>query len=141
MGGETGSNASPQPNLEILPKPVGGDTVVPLDWLARTDPNNLYPFVIILPSTHLFIGKKLELSKNAVTDLCSGYYNEARILDPVTFDTIVQLPNIPGSVNNCRRLGRDSAFERYTDNTLLKSLLVVHTHYKVKLFLLLFNVS
>lgn len=63
MGGETGSNASPQPNLEILPKPVGGDTVVPLDWLARTDPNNLYPFVIILPSTHLFIGKKLELRK------------------------------------------------------------------------------
>jgi len=59
IGGETGSNASPQPNLEILPKPVGGDTVVPLDWLARTDPNNLYPFVIVLPSTHLFIGKKL----------------------------------------------------------------------------------
>ena len=30
-----------------------------------------------------------------------GYYNEARILDPVTFNTITQLPNIPGAVNNC----------------------------------------
>ena len=57
IGGETGSNAAPQPNLEILPKPVGGDTVVNLDWLARTDPNNLYPFVIILPSQRIFIGK------------------------------------------------------------------------------------
>ncbi|KDR73046.1 hypothetical protein GALMADRAFT_142739 [Galerina marginata CBS 339.88] len=84
IGGEIGSNAAPQPNLEILPKPAGGDTVVPLDWLLRTDPNNLYPFVIILPSTHIFV----------------GYYNEARILDPVTFNTISQLPNIPGSVNN-----------------------------------------
>ena len=57
IGGETGSNASPQPSLEILPKPAGGDTVIPLDWLARTDPFNLYPFVIVLPSTHLFVGK------------------------------------------------------------------------------------
>jgi len=57
IGGETGSNASPQPNLEILPKPVGGDTVVNLDWLARTDPNNLYPFVIILPSQRIFVGR------------------------------------------------------------------------------------
>ena len=29
---------------------------------------------------------------------CSGYYNEARILDPVTFATVNVLPNIPGSV-------------------------------------------
>ncbi|KAF9484627.1 copper radical oxidase [Pholiota conissans] len=84
MGGETGSNAAPQPNLEILPKPVGGSTIVDLDWLARTDPNNLYPFIIVLPSKNLFI----------------GYYNEARILEPVNFNTILQLPNIPGSVNN-----------------------------------------
>ena len=58
IGGEPGSNsATHQPNLEILPKPVGGDTVVSLDWLAHTDPFNLYPYVIVLPSTHLFIGK------------------------------------------------------------------------------------
>ena len=57
IGGETGSNASPQPNLEILPKPAGGDTVVNLDFLDRTDPNNLYPFVIVLPSSNLFVGK------------------------------------------------------------------------------------
>ena len=58
IGGEPGSNnVAHEPNLEIIPKPAGGDTVVPLDWLARTDPYNLYPFVIVLPSTHLFIGK------------------------------------------------------------------------------------
>jgi hypothetical protein len=57
IGGETGSNAAPQPNLEILPAPVGGDTVVNLDWLQRTDPNNLYPFVFILPSTRIFVGQ------------------------------------------------------------------------------------
>ncbi|KAJ7211023.1 hypothetical protein C8J57DRAFT_1606424 [Mycena rebaudengoi] len=34
MANETGSNASPQPNLEILPAPAGGDTVIELDWLA-----------------------------------------------------------------------------------------------------------
>ena len=28
----------------------------------------------------------------------AGYYNEARILNPVTFDTIKTLPNMPGSV-------------------------------------------
>ena len=57
MGGETGSNASPQPNLEVLPKPAGGDTVIDLDFLSRTDPYNLYPFVIVLPSKNLFVGK------------------------------------------------------------------------------------
>ena len=57
IGGETGSNAGPQPNLEILPTPAGGDTVVFLDFLNRTDPNNLYPFVIVLPSANLFVGK------------------------------------------------------------------------------------
>ncbi|KAF4584731.1 hypothetical protein EYR38_001962 [Pleurotus pulmonarius] len=84
IGGETGSNASPQPNLEILPRPSGGNTVVELDWLQRTDPNNLYPFVFILPSGNIFV----------------GYYNEARILEPGGFQTIRQLPNIPASVNN-----------------------------------------
>ncbi|KAF5319483.1 hypothetical protein D9619_008549 [Psilocybe cf. subviscida] len=84
IGGEIGSNDKPQPNMEIVPKPVGGDTVVPLDWLARTDPNNLYPFVIILPSKNIFV----------------GYFNEARILEPVGFNTFATLPNIPGSVNN-----------------------------------------
>lgn len=57
IGGETGSNASPQPNLEILPKPEGGDTVVELEWLKRTDPNNLYPFVFILPTERVFVGQ------------------------------------------------------------------------------------
>jgi len=29
-----------------------------------------------------------------------GYYNEARILEPVTFTTVTVLPNIPAAVNN-----------------------------------------
>ncbi|KAI9457229.1 copper radical oxidase [Lactarius psammicola] len=54
-----------------------------LDWLDRTDPNNLYPFLHILPSGLIF-----------------GYYNEARLIDPVTFATVKVLPNIPGSVTS-----------------------------------------
>ncbi|KAJ3775846.1 hypothetical protein FB446DRAFT_723514 [Lentinula raphanica] len=83
MGGETGSNASPQPSLELLPLPEGSGTVF-LDFLNRTDPYNLYPFLTMLPSGRIFV----------------GYYNEARILDPVTFETVKTLPNIPGAVNN-----------------------------------------
>ncbi|KAJ6565672.1 copper radical oxidase [Mycena sp. CBHHK59/15] len=84
IGGETGSNASPEPNVEILPTPEGGDTFIFLDWLNRTDPNNLYPFVFVLPSGNLFV----------------VYYNEARIIDAGTFDTIQTLPNVPGSVTS-----------------------------------------
>lgn len=85
MGGEIGSNDKPQPNLEILPNPPGG-AIVPLDFLARTDPFSLYPFIVILPSGNIFV----------------AYYNEARILDPRTFDTVKTLPNMPGAVNNCK---------------------------------------
>ncbi|KAK0449009.1 uncharacterized protein EV420DRAFT_787296 [Desarmillaria tabescens] len=84
IGGETGSNASPQPNLELLPKPEGGDTVVELEWLQRTDPNNLYPFMFVLPGGGIL----------------AIYYNEARILDAVTFDTTKELPNLPASVDD-----------------------------------------
>lgn len=31
----------------------------------------------------------------------AAYYNEARILDPVTFATVAVLPNMPGAVNDC----------------------------------------
>ncbi|KIY43224.1 copper radical oxidase [Fistulina hepatica ATCC 64428] len=84
IGGEDGSNGAPIPTLEILPRIEGGNTTVYLEWLERTDPNNLYPFVFTLPSGNLFI----------------GYYNEARILNATTFDTIKQLPNMPASVND-----------------------------------------
>ena len=84
VGGESGSNGPPVPTLEILPPPEGGPTVLTMDWLERTDPNNLYPFLFVLPSGGIFV----------------VYYNEARILDEVTFDTTRQLPNVPGAVNN-----------------------------------------
>ena len=58
VGGETGSNGPPEPTLEILPTPAGGPTYQFLDYLNRTDPNNLYPFLHIMPTTgNIFIGR------------------------------------------------------------------------------------
>jgi hypothetical protein len=93
VGGENGSNGPPVPTLEILPKPAGGTTLF-MDWLNRTDPNNLYPFLAVLPSGNIFV----------------AYYNEARLLNPATFATTKALPNIPGSVNNFLS-GRTYPFE------------------------------
>jgi hypothetical protein len=42
------------------------------------------PFLMILPTGNVF----------------AGYYNEARILDKTTFNTVKALPNMPGSVND-----------------------------------------
>ncbi|KAF9879202.1 copper radical oxidase [Colletotrichum karsti] len=82
IGGEEGSNGRAVPTVEVLPNP--GRAPIYMDWLQRTDPNNLYPFVAVLPSENIFV----------------AYWNEARILDKNTFDTVTMLPNIPGSVNN-----------------------------------------
>lgn len=57
VGGEVGSNGLPEPSLEILPTPAGGPTWKFLDYLNRTDPNNLYPFLHMLPSGRIFIGR------------------------------------------------------------------------------------
>ena len=56
IGGEIGANDVNQPNLEILPKPDGGDTVVDLPWLDRDDRLESYPHIFVLPSGRLFIG-------------------------------------------------------------------------------------
>lgn len=82
VGGEEGSNAAPVPTLEILP--FTGTAPLYMEWLERTDPNNLYPFLFVLPSGGIFV----------------GYWNEARILDENTFETIRTLPNMPGAVND-----------------------------------------
>ncbi|KAL5323613.1 hypothetical protein ACEPPN_008152 [Leptodophora sp. 'Broadleaf-Isolate-01'] len=81
VGGENGSNGPAVPTLEILPQ-VG--EVLTMEWLQRTDPYNLYPFLAVLPSGGIFV----------------AYYNEARILNEVTFATTKTLPNMPGSVGN-----------------------------------------
>jgi len=92
VGGEIGSNDAEQPTLELLPAtgvPDAGtisgysNTTVYLDFLQQTAPFNLYPFICVVPSG-IFI----------------GYYNQARILDTVTFETIKQLPQMPGAVND-----------------------------------------
>ncbi|KAM3082414.1 hypothetical protein ACMFMF_002078 [Clarireedia jacksonii] len=83
IGGEIGSNLAPSPSLEILPAPPGG-YLKNLTWLARTDPNNLYPFLWVLPTGGILV----------------VYWNEARILDESTLDTTRVLPNLPGSVVN-----------------------------------------
>ncbi|KAK6220804.1 hypothetical protein LQW54_001722 [Pestalotiopsis sp. IQ-011] len=82
LGGEEGSNGRAVPTLEILPA-TGGKPLT-MDWLARTDPNNLYPFAAVLPGGGIFV----------------GYWNEALILDEKTFATTKQLPNMPGAVND-----------------------------------------
>jgi hypothetical protein len=83
IGGEIGSNLAASPSLEILPPPAGGYSKY-LDWLARTDPNNLYPFLWVLPTGGILV----------------VYWNEARILDEKTLDTTRTLPNLPGSIIN-----------------------------------------
>ncbi len=55
-----------------------------MEWLDRTNPNNLYPFLVVLPGGGIFV----------------SYYNEARILDAGTFATIKRMPNAPGAVND-----------------------------------------
>lgn len=82
IGGEVGSNSAAVPTLEILP-PTGTKPLY-MEWLERTNPNNLYPYVCVLPSGGIFV----------------AYWNEARILDETTFATIRTLPNIPGTVND-----------------------------------------
>jgi hypothetical protein len=57
MGGSEGSGGANNPTLEILPRIPGGDTQVYLDFLARTAPNNLYPFLHVLPSGGIFVGE------------------------------------------------------------------------------------
>jgi Glyoxal oxidase N-terminus/WSC domain len=93
VGGQVGSNGAPVPSLEILPKPVGG-TVQYCDWLERTDPYNLYPYLAVLPSGGVFV----------------AYYNEARILDKNSLETVKTLENIPGAVNDPKG-GRTYPFE------------------------------
>lgn len=91
MGGEDGSNGKPVPSLELLPQ-AGG--LLDCDYLRRTDPNNLYPFLIVLPSGNIFV----------------GYYNEALLLDSGSLQPVKQLPNIPCSVN-APQSGRTYPFE------------------------------
>jgi hypothetical protein len=70
VGGETGANAAANPTLEILPRIPGGPTLLFMDWLDRTDPYNLYPYLQVLPSGKLFVGTSGMLLKVAV--LTSG---------------------------------------------------------------------
>jgi hypothetical protein len=81
VGGEDGSNGPPVPNMEILPT-VG--PVYEAQYLRDTDPYNLYPYLVVLPSGGIFI----------------QYYNEARILDEVSLDTTKILPKTPATVND-----------------------------------------
>jgi hypothetical protein len=57
MGGSRGAGGPINPTLEILPQIPGGDTQLYLPYLARTAPNNLYPFLHVLPSGRIFIGE------------------------------------------------------------------------------------
>lgn len=92
VGGEEGSNVAPVPTLEIIPN--GGPPLF-MDWLLRTNPMNLYPFLVVLPTGGVF----------------TGYFNEARILDENTFATVRMLPPAPGAVGNDINSGRTYPLE------------------------------
>jgi hypothetical protein len=77
IGGQTTVAGAASHKLELLPSTGGG--LVRFDWLVRTDPNNLYTILCVLSSGGIF----------------AAYYNEALILQPVTFETTKQLPNMP----------------------------------------------
>ena len=81
VGGQDGSNGKRVPNMEILPT-VG--PVLEAQYLRDTDPYSLYPFLVVLPSGGIFI----------------QYYNEARILDEVSLDTVKILPRVPATFND-----------------------------------------
>jgi glyoxal oxidase-like protein len=68
MGGEAGAGGAADPTVEILPRVPGGSTKVSLDFLQRTNPNNLYPFVNILPSGRLFVGEFEIISLTSLID-------------------------------------------------------------------------
>ena len=53
IGGEVGSNSAATPSIEVLP--YTGTAPLYMDWLDRTNPNNLYPFVCVLPSGGIFV--------------------------------------------------------------------------------------
>jgi hypothetical protein len=57
MGGVAGAGGAADSTLEIVPRIPGGSTKVSLDFLERTSPNNLYPFVNVLPSGRIFVGE------------------------------------------------------------------------------------
>ena len=79
VGGQDGSNGPPVPTLELLP--TQGPTLF-MEWLRASDPWNLYPFMAVIRGG-IFV----------------QYWNEARILDENTFETIRVLPPVPGAVN------------------------------------------
>ena len=79
VGGQDGSNGPPVPSLETLP-PRGPPLFC--EWLRASDPWNLYPFMAVQRGG-IFI----------------QYWNEARILDENTFETVRLLPPTPGAVN------------------------------------------
>ena len=74
MGGEAGAGGAADSTVEIVPRIPGGDTRVTLDFLQRTSPNNLYPFVNILPSGRIFVGgfERTDLSDFVINIAISG---------------------------------------------------------------------
>ena len=57
MGGVAGAGGPADATVEILPRIPGGNTQVYLDFLQWTAPNNLYPYLHVLPSGGIFVGE------------------------------------------------------------------------------------
>lgn len=84
--------------------------------LSLTGWRGLTPIICILSCSSYPAGVSSSVSDlpselRSFPHIWTGYWNEARILDPVTFDTFKVLPNIPGSVNDCKFLSQSPGFD------------------------------
>jgi hypothetical protein len=108
VGGSSSESGPVQPNLEILPRIPGGDTTVFLQFLADTEPWNVYPFLHVLSSGNIFIGGHIRASSPPQRSLMDhiAFYNQALIMDKTTYATVSVMPMIPGAVAGNFSAGR-----------------------------------
>ena len=110
MGGVAGAGGPADATVETLPRIPGGSTKVSLDFLERTSPNNLYPFVNILPSGRIFVG---ELEKTEFSNFVIYTHGQGIIMRRVfltlyhspqskSFPTSLALSRVPALVAHPR---------------------------------------
>jgi hypothetical protein len=110
MGGVAGAGGPADATVEILPRIPGGSTKVSLDFLERPSPNNLYPFVNILPSGRIFVG---ELERTDFSNLVIDTHRQGITMRHVfltqyhsppsrSFPTSLVLSRVPAQVAHTR---------------------------------------
>ena len=70
-----------------------------MEWLLDTDPNNLYPFLFVLPGGGIFVIYYNQVFQTGIWQCGTDVSLQARILDEATFETTKVFDTIPGAVN------------------------------------------